>query len=216
MDGTEARVLTFLRSRGFTDICYEPDGNIPPDFVSDGIAVEARRLNQHDNRGRGLEESTAPLVMRFRNLLKSLGPASGGASWFVTFRYRRPVRAWGALAPKIGAALSSFDGDSNEGVIRIEIDDWFSMGLARASEPLGSRFVLGGYTDHDAGGWIVSEMIRNLGIVIPEKSKKVEPFRSRYREWWLVLLDQIGYARLEPHEIDTLRQIGRASCRERV
>ena len=44
----ETAVDRFLRHSGFTDLVFEPDGNIPPDFVVEGrIAVEVRRLNQN-------------------------------------------------------------------------------------------------------------------------------------------------------------------------
>jgi hypothetical protein len=41
--------------------------------------------------------------------------------------------------------------------------------------------------------------------VLPEKSKKIRPFRSKYSEWWLVLIDHIGYAHLEAHELEAVR-----------
>ena len=206
MDRTESQVLAFLRSRGFNDVVYEPDGNVPPDFACRDIAVEARRLNQHDKSGDGLEVSAAPLVMKFRNLLVSLGPPQGTTSWFVTFRYRRPVENWVTLAPKIKAALLALRDNTMQDVDQISISNWFSLGLARSSKIFKTRFVLGGYTDHDSGGFMVSEIIRNLAIVIPEKSRKIERFRSKYSEWWLVLIDHIGHAHLESHELDTLRQ----------
>lgn len=66
MDSSEAAIQRLLAHMGFTDITYEPDGNIPPDFVVNGqIAVEVRRLNQNFDDGlgtRGLEEVTAPLA----------------------------------------------------------------------------------------------------------------------------------------------------------
>jgi hypothetical protein len=205
MDRTESQALEFLQSRGLHDAIYEPDGNIPPDFAWRGIAVEARRLNQHDESGQGLEVSELPLVMKFRNLLSSLGPPQG-TSWFVTFRYRRPLEEWPTLRLKIKTALLKFSSNATQDIERLSISEWFSIGLARSSKVFETRFVLGGFTDHDSGGWIVSEIIRNLKIVIPEKSKKIEPFRSRYSEWWLVLVDHIGYARLESHEIAGLRE----------
>jgi hypothetical protein len=211
MDRTESQVLAFLRSRGFNNAAYEPNGNVPPDFACGGIAVEARRLNQHDDSGDGLEVRAIPLVMKFRNLLTSLGPPQD-TSWFVTFRYRRPIENWATLSPKIKVALSAFPNNATQDIERFSISDSFSLGLARSSKLFETRFVLGGYTDHDSGGWIVSEIIRNLALVIPEKSKKIEPFRSKYSEWWLVLVDHIGYARLDSQELDTLRQyVGRPS-----
>lgn len=205
MDPTEQRALEFLHSRGYWNAVYEPDGNVPPDFAFGHIAVEVRRLNQHDLSGRGLEVSALPLAMKFRNLLTSLGPPQG-PSWFVTFRYRRPIEKWSALSGKIKKALSAFRQRPSEEVDHLPISDRFSLGLARSSKAFESFFVLGGYTDHDAGGWITAETIKNLAIVIPEKSAKVERFHAKYVEWWLVLVDHISYARFEDHELSALRE----------
>ena len=60
MDHSEKVVFQYLKSRGFINIVYEPDGNIPPDFTIDGrIAVEVRRLNENEKTTTehgGLEE----------------------------------------------------------------------------------------------------------------------------------------------------------------
>jgi len=44
MDSSERIVYEYLSSQGFSDVAYEPDGNVPPDFLLNGrIAVEVRR-----------------------------------------------------------------------------------------------------------------------------------------------------------------------------
>lgn len=50
MKKDEIKAKIFLESIGFPvdDIIYEPDGNIPPDFlVKPSLAIEVRRLNKH-------------------------------------------------------------------------------------------------------------------------------------------------------------------------
>ena len=70
MDETERIVLAHLTHRGFTDVVYEPDGNIPPDFLVNGsIAIEVRRLNQNyfegaDAQGLGATDAVFPLAGR--------------------------------------------------------------------------------------------------------------------------------------------------------
>jgi hypothetical protein len=68
MDESEKLVYEYLVHLGFDSIVYEPDGNLPPDFLVSGtIAVEARRLNQNEVTGtgfRGLEEIAIPLLMK--------------------------------------------------------------------------------------------------------------------------------------------------------
>ncbi|MEO8976885.1 MAG: hypothetical protein ABI552_14150 [Casimicrobiaceae bacterium] len=39
---------------------------------------------------------------------------------------------------------------------------------------------------HGIGGWIVSELIRNIVANVVAKGKKVEPFRLRCAKWWRV------------------------------
>ena len=78
MDSSENIVFTYLSHQGFTDVVYEPDGNVPPDFLLDGrIAVEVRRLNQNEQMAsgsHGLEEVAKPLWARMNRLVGSLGP----------------------------------------------------------------------------------------------------------------------------------------------
>jgi hypothetical protein len=94
MDHSEAAIQKLLANMGFMNVTYEPDGNIPPDFAINGeIAVEVRRLNQNFDDGsgmRGLEEISTPLWQKVTCLVESIG-ATEGNSWFVLFRFSRPV-----------------------------------------------------------------------------------------------------------------------------
>jgi len=43
MDASEKLVAKYLAHRGYMDVIYEPDGNVPPDFLVNGcIAIEVR------------------------------------------------------------------------------------------------------------------------------------------------------------------------------
>lgn len=206
MDQSERQALAFLASRGLGTAKYEPRGkSTPPDFAINELAIEVRRLNQHDENGKGLEVRAVPLQMKVQNLLTSLGPAQG-ASWFVMFRYRRPIERWATLSKKITAVLSDFARLPQDGYTNIAISKSFSLSTARASRAFPTRYVLGGYTDQDSGGFVAAELIRNLNIVIPKKTAKIEKARGQYSEWWLVLIDHISLGRLDPHELDAVRQ----------
>jgi len=96
MHSTERLAFEHLRHRGFKDIRYEPDGNVPPDFVADErVAIEVRRLNQHEDTPgstRGLDETAIPFQRTVCRVLDSFGPPRTGASWFVSYNFRRPLR----------------------------------------------------------------------------------------------------------------------------
>jgi hypothetical protein len=198
MDKTEEVANNYLAHRGFKHIVFEPDGNVPPDFVVDArIAVEVRRLNQNEITESGfqsLEEVAIPLQMRIRKLLVSLGPPILGASWFVHYSINRPLLPWNHLASKLQACLEEFrDGPRDETLISINVDDCFEVTLLRAGDPHSTFFIAGGYRDDNSGGWVLEETQKNLRLCIEEKARKIAPFRHKYREWWLVLVDQIGY-----------------------
>jgi hypothetical protein len=195
MNMDEAIVDKYLRSLEIGDVMFEPDGKLPPDFLVDTrIAVEARRLNQHyEDAGklRGLEQDTIPLRQRLENLLTEF-TQPGTQSWFVMFSFRRPFAEWSILKPKLRGCLASVLAQRPDSIWRMEIDQTFNISILRATTVEGSNFLLGGYTDMDAGGWVVSEVVRNMSAYVAEKNKKVAPYLKKYGEWWLVFVDYIG------------------------
>lgn len=199
MDDSEQRALTFLKSLGFTDIRYEPDGNVPPDFVVNGrIAVEVRRLNQHSNASgepRGLETVAYPLVDRTKELLQTMGAPTNGTTWFVTLSFQRPLPNWKMVRTSMLAALRAFrDNVPDTKRVEIQLFENLDVTLLRASKVHDDMFLFGGWSDGDSGGWLLHEIGKNLQHCVTEKARKVQPYRERYPEWWLVLPDHIGYA----------------------
>jgi hypothetical protein len=210
MDKSEQIVYQYLIHRGFADPIYEPDGNIPLDFLVDGrIAVEVRRLNQNDNsagKQRGLEEIAIPLKKRFQDTLHSMGQPVNGSSWFVTYSYKRPLPEWNKLELPLKQALKDFIDLPSTDVANINISNEFSIRIVRASKEYSTFFVLGGFCDHDAGGFVLAEMKKNISLCIEEKHRKITLVRHKYPEWWLVLVDHTGlgahkYDFIELHEL---------------
>lgn len=196
MDRSEAIARRHLEHLGYHDIQYEPDGNVPPDFLVDGqIAVEVRRLNQHAERAgkaQGLEKVQFQLLPRIRRILDSFGPPTRGASWFVTFRFQRPVD-WDSVRPRLEAWLTTFRDGLQSSRQEISFGSNFWISVVKASAPAESLYLLGGFMDRDAGGWLLSKMEQNIALCSAEKAKKVARVRGKYPLWWLVLVDQIGY-----------------------
>jgi hypothetical protein len=197
MDASERIVDIYLRSLGYTDIVYEPDGNVPPDFlVNKRIAIEVRRLNQNVKSAtggtEGIEEAFIPLWQAMYRYLPTFGPSARGESWWVTVNMRRPIEPWRKLRPLIKSALENFMQSAARQATKLEITRQLKLSLMPAGVPLSSFFVLGGGIDFEAGGFVLAEVLRNLAICIEEKERKVAPHRHRYPEWWLVLPDHIG------------------------
>jgi len=198
MDQSESWAKDYLIFRGFKaeDVAYEPDGNVPPDFLVEGrIAVEVRRLNQHWQDASGdlepVEKLAMPFFILLRKLLDAFGPPTNGVSWYVFHRFERPqlTKDW---EPILRDKLLPFQkGQILDSEKTIHIDDHFSVRLVRRPEPGARTFIEGGGSDFDKGGWVVPELEKNLAICIAEKSAKITPFRNKYKKWWLVLVDHM-------------------------
>ena len=210
MDRTEQLVAEYLSHQGIQSVVYEPDGNMPPDFVIDGrIAVEVRRLNQNEETEagpRGLEEIRIPLSQRIERFVETLGPLGSGESWFVSHTIRRPVPPWKRIETFLRERLTVFSGQASRRETEYVLDRGFRVRLFRASKPHPTFFLLGGSSDRDSGGFVLAEMVRNIRICVEDKVAKVAELRSRYPEWWLVLVDHIGYG-LSSADQDELRAL---------
>ena len=197
MDSSEKLAREYLSSLGYTDIVYEPDGNIPPDFLVNGrIAVEVRRLNQsvlsNGNRSEGLEEVFIPFWQRMQRYLPTLGIGEANESWYVGIQIKRPLEKWRILEPELRSALLRFMHSENRSQTRIRISSHFEISLTQSGRAYPSFYRLGTGLDKDSGGFVISEIYRNLKMCISDKDGKVAPYRHKYPEWWLVLPDFIG------------------------
>ncbi len=197
MDHSERIVSEYLSYRGFRDVVYEPDGNVPPDFLLNGcVAVEVRRLNQNEETPDGpreLEEAAIPLQAKVSRLLGTLGSSDEGESWYVVYSFRRPVPSWDELESALRFELCVFRGHSERRPTSLKIGQRFRLRLLRAGCPYPDFFVFGGYTDGDSGGFVLSELDRNIRICVADKTKKIARVRERYPVWWLMLVDHVAY-----------------------
>ncbi|MFM8900143.1 MAG: hypothetical protein ACKOF9_09380 [Burkholderiales bacterium] len=178
MDVSEQLAERYLRSLNLGAVTYEPDGNVPPDFlVGTDIAVEVRRLNQNyefpDGSRQGLEQLAIPLWKRFRNHLPTLGKSVNGECWYVGLDFRRPLEEWNTLRPLIEAELHAFMARPLRSETTLKITPNLSLDLIRSGKDHGSFFLLGASRDDDSGGWVMGEIEKNLRLCIAEKEKKI-------------------------------------------
>ena len=211
MDHSEKVVFQYLKSRGFINIVYEPDGNIPPDFTIDGrIAVEVRRLNENEKTTtghRGLEEVSKPLTALIEKALVATGPPTFGVSWFVWYSYRCPLPPWRKLDIALRNVLREIREQPELGTRRVCVADTLRLSFTRATELHPNLLVLGSWSDHDSGGFVISDMVQNIRICMAEKALKVSKVRSKYSEWWLAFDDRIGYGDLDKADRNQLRKL---------
>lgn len=188
-----------LESMGFQSVIYEPDGNNPPDFLVDNrIAVEVRRLNQNsvnkNGNTKGLEEDSIPLMQKIQNLLQSYGSPVNAKSWFISTHFERPLPSWKTLKPEIEKLIKLLKiSQPDQPIFHYKLLKNFEIDILPTSTHHLHMFLFGASSDGDSGGWVMDELEKNLKLIVPEKYKKIETFRSKYNEWWLVLPNYIHY-----------------------
>lgn len=197
MKKEEQIAKTYLEHIGYSFIDYEPDGNVPPDFVINGeIAVEVRRLNQHYMKGgveQPLEELEYSLLARIRNLLNQYEGVEASHSVFVGVSFERPLKASKDLLKKVKTVLDGHLSHLDQSK-KVKVKQNLTLTFYPASKRHKSVFLIGASSDGDAGGFIVADLIAHLPMIVREKEGKVQPYFSKYKIWWLVLIDNISYA----------------------
>lgn len=198
MDDAEILSEAFLRSQGFHTVVYEPDGNIPPDFLCDSqVAVEVRRLNHHHKTDgespEALDKKGVALWNTVKRILSDLGPPTSGRSWWICYTVKRPIKDFKSIPKLLEKALLEFRNEPGIGEQKIHIVEGFSIKIIPAEILHSFEFVFASAIDQDGSGWLLDMMQANLQLCIDEKSKKIDRVRSRYPTWWLVLVDMIGW-----------------------
>lgn len=197
MDRNEKIAEIYLKTI-FKDVVFEPIKGETPDFLCDKhIAVEVRLLNQHyEENGEhiGLESTEIPLSRTLSRIYSSYKSSTPVEGWFVHHEFWRPVPSKKETQEFTERTLNNFLSNQRE-----RIDHTFSQGSLKITISPKSLveqniFVMGGWIDHDSGGFVESEIIRNLEICTSEKAKKIQKNKHLFKKWWLVLIDRIGEA----------------------
>lgn len=197
MNREENITEAYLKSLGFKNVVFEPDGNIPPDFSIDGrIAVEVRRLNQHfftKDEVRGLEECRLPLFKLLQSSLSEFNSQYKGDSYWVSIKFRRPIQEGPTVKKAIHEALTDFLIKPVPLPFDVKVTESISFRIL-SSQPVDCRvFRFAGGTDRESGGFVLAEFKKNFDHCVKEKSKKIKGHYDRYTSWWLALVDKIAY-----------------------
>ena len=175
---------------------FEPDGNIPPDILVDNkIAIEVRRLNQNEimEEGfNGLEEDEFSVQGIMRKILQESSDETFDKSAFVGYYFNRPIPTKKEIKKYVSEIL-----ENHKSIIDEEreyvLNKYFRMNIFPSATKLNQQYQYGMSSDNDSGGFVVSLIYENLKLIIPEKDEKTSKYRERYSEWWLAIVDKIGY-----------------------
>ncbi len=191
----EKLVIDCLTVQGFTNIEYEPDGNIPPDIlVNDRIAIEVRRLNQNlviRNGFKGLEQDEFAIYALFQKIMDEDSDSEFTRSAFVCYSYERPLPEKKEIKSEVKRFLIEHKPYIDQRR-EYEISENFKVRIVPSENKLEKQYQYGLSNDGDSGGVIVDLIYKNLELIIKEKETKVSGFKHKYPEWWLAVVDTIG------------------------
>lgn len=95
MNREEQLVEEYLKSKGYENVIFEPDGNIPPDFTINGsIAIEVRRLNQHIKNSSEIEpveKLDFSIYSTIDKIINEIVVDNFDRSAFLLVHYNRPL-----------------------------------------------------------------------------------------------------------------------------
>lgn len=206
MNRDEKRAERWLKDMGFA---VEP-GADPPDFVVDQrCAVEVTRLQTiEDTETRTKREGLRRTLDR---VLSKFGPSVDGGGYVVDCEVRLvpPARTVekevrGALSDWLDGRRQSHDGQPF-GNLAVPAEDTIALASGiqlRVAGPFGSlqtRFRLAN-VDSGMGHFPIQDYLAAVPERVEEKRKKVMDRWDLYVEWWLVLLDHVGYVPLAGRE----------------
>ena len=193
----ERIALDYLSSIGNGIPAHEPDGNIPPDFAFDNkIGIEVRRLNQNYLEGadvEGIEQVSIRIHQTLEKCFDSLDTQYNGKTYFVAINYKRPI----TINPKIikreiTTTLQRFLEKPKLFPATFKVNSNISLQFIEATKKYNKLFKLGITLDYNSGGWLTQLFVENVSFCVVEKTEKTKPYKSRYNEWWLLLVDRIG------------------------
>lgn len=219
MNRDEAIAKNYLE-KYYDNVKFEPDGNIPPDFlIENSIGVEVRRLNRlyYCNNGevKGLEETAIPLRDKVKKVLLNYDTESGSDNFWVGLRYRRDKGKLNISEKKIKEAIDAFHSQNEAIPFKYKIGENVFLRFITRGSKTTYRYELGMESDLDAGGWVVNICSDAIRHCIEEKERKIMPYISKYAQWWLLLVDHMNYTRNED-QADIVKSISKSSCFERI
>jgi hypothetical protein len=186
------------------DVVYEPDGNVPPDFLVAGeLAVEVRTLNQNyfgGNAPKGLERDHRRIEHVLHSALRHFDRPVSGQAYLVILRFSRPLGDLKCLKENLRQKLQVFMDNPHETPHEVSLTSGIAITIVKAPKPNRQTFRIGALSDWDSGGFVAGLYIRNIRHCIEDKTAKVSAYKGRYPRWWLVLVD--GLSGFSAHDKD--------------
>jgi len=199
----------FLTNLGIGTPIYEPDGNVPPDFTFENqVGIEVRRLNKTvlvEGKYRGTEELSISLWRAFTDVLSLFDSQYNGKSYWVGIEFDNSfTKPTMAIKKQMKQALQDFLDRKCTAPLQIKVNDNIEFLIHEAQPIIGRVFCRAGSINRDESGQVLQMYISSVRHCIMEKTFKIASYKNRYAEWWLLLVDTMGW-NMDRDETEILR-----------
>lgn len=186
----------YLEQQGLGSPVFEPDGNIPPDFalLAQQKAIEVRRLNRVLSVDGTLTEENIyiPFWNNLKKVLSTFDSQYKGKSFLLIIDYKTPLPLPKFNGKKISQKLKMFlDLHDSELPDILTLNDGLSLRILELEAIKGRTFILAswGYEIRN----VTNLYIENVQRSIVKKSNKIKPYKHKYSEWQLLLIDSMRW-----------------------
>jgi hypothetical protein len=188
--------------------------NDPPDIVIDSsIGIEVTRLNQHffeSEKPEGLESLSFPLEDALEEVLNSFNHLYAGKSYWVCIDFKRPLNSSIHQVKKdMKLALNNLLASKTiKFPYQVTVNSEIAFSIYESSPGNGKLFPRGGTDDFNAMGQNISTYATNIHYCINKKSSIIQKKLDRYSNWWLYLVDCIGFGLSQEEILEVAKGIG--------
>ena len=186
----------YLEQQGLGTPIFEPNGNIPPDFayLTQQKAIEVRRLNRvlSDDGTLTEENLYIPFWNNLKKVLSTFDGEYNGRSYLIIIDHNIPLPLPKFDGRKISQELKTIlDKQGNKLPYILTLNDGLSLRILKSKPIRGRTFILAswGYDIRSVSGLYID----NVNRFITEKSNKIKPYKHKYLEWQLLLVDSMGW-----------------------
>ena len=137
-----------------------------------------------------MEEDGKPIEDAIWSVLPEFDDRYSGKSYFVSYMCRRPLPKTREVKKLMRNALDDFLSSPSSNSSNLPIAKGLKIHLLGGLPVEGRIFLPGGHGDHDSGGWVISELLRNIEICSKEKWEKISGIETgtKLGGWFLLTM----------------------------
>ena len=129
---------------------------------------------------------------RVKKILSSFAQRPSDLTSYVSVDFRRPLRIDQVLMSDISSVLETHL-EFLSAKAQYEVRTNLRLRFWPTKKQYGKPYVWASSSDGDGGGFVVSNILASLKIIIAEKHGKIFPYKSKYSTWWLAVNDKIRF-----------------------